>query len=350
MKRILAAFSIVAGLMMVFTVFSGATAAPLVSIGHSGREMSGIQRPETSSNPENNIYIVSPPVILINSIEYLENNPGIFQISNNVTVISARGTVDIYDSSNGDSIIVSNLYGKTSSFQYELVYFQDQFSTPNVTTLLLNSTNGYHYSITNYIGQTTGMYGISATNESNSAMRIAGYLTFALARIYYQTYTDALPPPPTGTYDIWFAYNHSSEVFQGNQEIQEWENVTIYWSENSAGTSASFIEAWLNNTGEASAYYTNSFGEEYGLGEAQIFINLGVVPYGLSFVVTEANYTVAVGGQALEWLFFTWNAFENNNNPLGRNIWENDSFLYGYNGLEGPPPLKADIEVPSNDL
>ena len=132
----------------------------------------------------------------------------------------------------------------------------------------------------------------------------------------------ATPPPPNGGYDIWSAFNHSYEVVQGNEVFQEWENVTIFWYESST-VNAVFIQSWLNNTGEASYVYTNSFGQMYGLDEAHLAENLGVVSYGRGLPLGDANYSVNVGLPASSWYFFTWNTFETQNNPIGHNIWEN---------------------------
>jgi hypothetical protein len=316
----------------------------LFSVGFA----SGSQGPETNGNLESKAFVVSPPVILVSSIEYLENNPGIFQISNNITVISGEGIVTIADSSNGHSIVVLNTSSQSYSNQYKLIYSQYQSSNYNITTLLLNSNNGFYYDITNYLNQTTGVFHISVINEVNSTMSIVDYQTFALARIYYQSGSDPIPPPPNGGYDIWTAFNHTYVVAQGNEVFQEWENVTIYWYESSTGN-AVFIKSWLNNTVEASAVYTNSFGQIYGLSEAHLDLYLGVIDYGHGLPLSDSNYSVPVGGPAYYWYFFTWNTFETQNNPIGHNIWENDSLSYG-EGLASPDLPSAEIHVPSNDL
>lgn len=310
---------------------------------------SGAQAQSANSSSENNTFVVAPPIILVNSIQYLENNPGIFQISNNISVISLKGIVEIADSFNGYSIIILNTSSQSDSYQYRLIYSQNQSSNYKATILLLNSNNGFYYNITNYLNQITGVFHISVTNELNSTMRIVNYQTFALARLYYQSGSDPIPPPPNGGYDIWSAFNHTYEVAQGNEIFQEWENVTIFWYESSTGN-AVFIKSWLNDTGEASDVYTSYFGQIYGLYEAHLAVNLGVVPYGHGLPLSDANYSVNVGLPAISWYFFTWNTFETQNNPIGHNIWGNDSFSYGENGMASPGPLLGEIQVPSNDL
>lgn len=219
------------------------------------------------SSQSYNQFVVSPPKILVNSIEFLQNNPGMYSVLEKWIVVSENGTIKIADSSGNNSVSVFNTSTQSAEYQYKLVYNQTYEGLKNTTVIFLKSTNGYSDTATNEEGQLIGNYNVSTVNTTTSAMILVEYPIFATARVTYNlSAPDIITPPPGGGLSGYYAENHTVVTYEGNQENQAWFNVTIWFYFNSAGNPV-FVSAWMNMTAEASGKVSqyDFFQNEYNI-------------------------------------------------------------------------------------
>lgn len=283
----------------------------------------GSNIPFTSST--NYQVLVSPPKVVISSINYLENNPGRYMLSDGVTAISDNGVIKIFCVSENWTETLINIQSQASNVQRKLIFNSTYLGIENTTIIMLKSTNGHSFSVTNFQGYPTAIFNITTINATTSVEVLAAYPTFAVVRVMYiQTTPMIIPPGGGGGNSGYYVSNHTEEYYQGHpgDEIQEWFNFTYWFYDNSAGQPR-FVDAWWNNTVEVPTslysggplYEETHFYPMYGTWNSQNSQPIGGSP---------TNYT----NNNESWSFSVYNWKDRNENPIGYTAWENDTMVY----------------------
>jgi hypothetical protein len=293
----------------------------------------------------NNQIVVSPPKIVVNSIEYLENNPGVEVMPNNMTLVSENGIIKIADSSGNYSVSVFNTSSQSDEYQYKVVYSSSHQYQRNTTDIFLDSTNGYFNKITNFQGRVTGIYNVSAINVTSSAAIIAAYPVFVTAIVVDQVGSDSSTPPPGGGLSGYYGENSSSKVYVGNQVEEIWLNLTVWFYYNSTTGQPQFVDAWVNMTAESSLYVTvDGVTAAWQDTDGRVWISDNYF-YEYYYNIKTCNYSTSVGGDAGIWFYGVYNWHDTDRSPIGYNVWENDTFAYP--GFPAAVMLETSVPVKS---
>jgi hypothetical protein len=290
---------------------------------------------------------LNSPRALISSLNYLQVNQGNYNVAGDANVTSYYGLINILFNNTSISIFNTSLY--PSEFEWQIIY-----NDSNNTIIIMNlkGSDGYNLIITIDKNQVTGSYVKFNLSEYNCTMAVINYPTFSLAIFLYSG--DAITPPPNGeSYDIYFAYNHTTEEFydSGNDIEQEWLNVTIFWTLNQ-DLEPVFINGWANTTVETSAYIPNTvFNEPEPWDKLNnYFITIHNIYYNtLNTLDTIDDYNVYVGGYAQIWNYsFLPVNIPSDYQLLGGTVWVNVSYLYGEGGVGAN--AEASVDIPANNL
>lgn len=317
MKRIFITFSVVFAFVMILAAFSTASAAVLVA-------------PTSLSSWQ---VIVSPPIAVLNSINYLENENSNFDLYDGISVSSDNGTIRIVNTSANWTVTVFDAPSKAAAFQYKVEYNSTFDGKENITVLMLESNNGYPNYVTNPQGRVTYAFNLKSSNKTTSAIILAEYPILASVKIENQVSPDTIigPPPGGGPY-TWEQGGHWSWTGSGNEIAQLWMNVTVWFWQNSSNGPATFVRLEAINTAEAPQIVFNFTWLQTYL-YLEVSQNNGN-PVDSDYedaanLYTVPNYVVQVPSPALSWFFTSYNWSESNWSLLGHTLWGNGTIAYG---------------------
>jgi hypothetical protein len=280
-KRILKSVVFCAVLITVFpavsVAYGGGAVLPINGLTADSHSSGNLMVPASSStiNPQ---IVLHPPAIVVSSIQLLRNAGNYY-----------LGAFGIFVSAHGNVI---NLYSSKTNVAAS-VSINDSIITysvnSNLLTVSLSTQNGYATDVTNSNGTVEGAL-IAAELNLTTAPQIL------LAYPFVFTLSDYYPYPiGGGNIDTWSGSSYQVESVVGNEEWQQWLNVT------EAYTSSGVVSGAARGTFEAPYSYGGLFFYKVG------FTFSDTKGFAFNGQVKGGNRSIHVGIPAGAWDWSYWN-------------------------------------------